>query len=465
MPAELADGVGAGVERLLAGRAAVGRVVGFGVGDAVDLEVEGAGVGGRDQVLHDLELAGLAGVRDRADDVVAGRRPGRSAGRRRRSGWRDDLLVRVGRVDAADRLLVVGEVGRAGAGALADRVGAGVERLLAGRAAVADVAASGSVTPSIWRSKRPGSVGRDEVLLDLELAGLARVRDRADDVRRRSSTLTVAGRRRRPAGGDDLLVGVGGVDAADRLLVVVEVGRRCRRPRRPVGAGVEGLLAGRAAVGRRSSASGSVTPSIWRSKLPGSVVGLEVLLDLELAGLAGVRDRADDVRSPVVDRDGQRAGVVGGLVRRPPVRVGRVDADDRLLVVGEVGGAVPADLADRVGAGVERSSRRSCRRRPRRRRSGSVTPSIWRSKRPGSAVGIEVLLDLELAGLAGVRDRADDVVAGSRPERSAGRRRRRAGRRPPGWRWPCRCSRSTSGSRRGRCAGAGRPRRPCGGRC
>ena len=69
---DLADGVGAGVEGLLAGRAAVADVVGVGVGGAVDLEVEPARVVGRAQVLHDLELAGLAGVGDRADDVGAG---------------------------------------------------------------------------------------------------------------------------------------------------------------------------------------------------------------------------------------------------------------------------------------------------------------------------------------------------------------------------------------------------------
>ena len=41
------------------------------VGGAVDLEVELAGVAGRVQVLDDLELAGLTGVGDRADDVGA----------------------------------------------------------------------------------------------------------------------------------------------------------------------------------------------------------------------------------------------------------------------------------------------------------------------------------------------------------------------------------------------------------
>ena len=53
----LADGVVAGVEGLLAGRAAVADVGRVGVGRAVDLEVEQAGVVGRAQVLLDLELA------------------------------------------------------------------------------------------------------------------------------------------------------------------------------------------------------------------------------------------------------------------------------------------------------------------------------------------------------------------------------------------------------------------------
>ena len=95
MPRDLADGVGAGVQRLLAGRAAVADVVAVGVGGAVDLEVEQARVVGRAQVLHDLELAGLAGVGDHADDVVAGvdldvRGPASSP------VWLSDHLVAVG---------------------------------------------------------------------------------------------------------------------------------------------------------------------------------------------------------------------------------------------------------------------------------------------------------------------------------------------------------------------------------
>ena len=53
--------------------AAVADVRALRIRVAVDLEVEPAGVAGRDQVLDDFELAGLTRVRDRADDVGAGR--------------------------------------------------------------------------------------------------------------------------------------------------------------------------------------------------------------------------------------------------------------------------------------------------------------------------------------------------------------------------------------------------------
>src|SRR5213593_3845801 len=56
----LADGVVAGGERLLAGRAAVTDVLGVGVGGAVDLEVELAAIGRGLELLDDLDLAGLA---------------------------------------------------------------------------------------------------------------------------------------------------------------------------------------------------------------------------------------------------------------------------------------------------------------------------------------------------------------------------------------------------------------------
>ena len=103
MPRDLADGVVAGVDRLLAGRAAVADVVGVGVGGAVDLEVEAARVGRRAQVLHDLELAGLAGVGDRADDVgavVTGTFSGPASSAP--SGRRDRLVAVVGSLQLID---------------------------------------------------------------------------------------------------------------------------------------------------------------------------------------------------------------------------------------------------------------------------------------------------------------------------------------------------------------------------
>ena len=93
-------------------------------------------VGGRAQVLRDLELAGLAGVRDHADDVGV-RRDGTVSGPPS-SPWSGRRRAGAVVVLADDRLLVVGQVG-AGAGGLTDGVVAGVEGLLAGRAAVTDV--------------------------------------------------------------------------------------------------------------------------------------------------------------------------------------------------------------------------------------------------------------------------------------------------------------------------------------
>jgi hypothetical protein len=60
--------VGAGLDR----RGAVAAVAGLRLdGLAVDLEVEAAGVRGREQLLLDGDLAGLALVRERAGDVLA----------------------------------------------------------------------------------------------------------------------------------------------------------------------------------------------------------------------------------------------------------------------------------------------------------------------------------------------------------------------------------------------------------
>ena len=107
--------------------------------------------------------------------------------------------------------------------------------------------ASGSVVPSIWRLNRPRVGARAEVLRDLELAGLARVGDHADDVGvGRDGDVQRAGV---VAGGlGDHGAGAVVVLAVDRLLVVGQVGVGAGGLADGVVAGVEGLLAGRAAV-------------------------------------------------------------------------------------------------------------------------------------------------------------------------------------------------------------------------
>ena len=123
--------------------------------------------------------------------------------------------------------------------------------------------------PSIRRLKRPVSVLGFEVLLHLELAGLARVGDQAHDVGasgdgdgQRSGV--VAGGRLGDHGAGAVVVA-----ADDRLLVVVQVGAGAGRLADGVVAGVEGLLAGRPAVA-----------DVGRVR-----VGRAVDLEVELAGV------------------------------------------------------------------------------------------------------------------------------------------------------------------------------------
>ncbi len=174
-----------------------------------------------------------------------------SAGRRRRVGDRagDRLVVVEGDVQraaaialgralaralavhAADRLLVVVEVGP-GAGRLADAVGASVEGERGGGAVVAGVALLGRAVD--LEVEQPGVVGGVEVLDHLDRPGLAGVGDRAGDRRRRRRRVTFSG---------PPLVAVGralaralAVHAArSTFVVVVEVGARCRRSRRRCG--------------------------------------------------------------------------------------------------------------------------------------------------------------------------------------------------------------------------------------
>ena len=197
-------------------------------------------------------------------------------------------------------------------------------------------------------------------------------------------TGTVSGPASSPVGVGDRGAGAVVVLADDRLLVV---GRSVSVPAvsPTVWSPVFSVSSPVEPPSPTSVASPSVVPSIWRLNRPPSVVGLEVLLDLELAGLTGVRDHADDVGAGG-DRDGQGAGVVAG--RAGDHRAGAVVglALDRLLVVGQVGvraggladGVVPVFS---VSSPVEPPS-------PTLVASPSVVPSIWRLNRPSSVLGL-----------------------------------------------------------------------------
>ena len=135
-----------------------------------------------------------------------------------------DLLVLVRRVDAYDRLLVVGQVGGAAAGRLADVVVAGVDGLLAGRAVVADavgVRVGGAVDLEV---EEAGIVVRDEVLLHLELAGGRLKGSHAERVQLVDVPESIA----------RSLTGIRGARLVDVVLVVPEVVLGVRKPLRRV---------------------------------------------------------------------------------------------------------------------------------------------------------------------------------------------------------------------------------------
>src|SRR5436190_1631468 len=319
---DLADGVVAGVERLLAGRAAVAGVRLLGRG--VDLEVEAAAVGGRDQVLDDLELAGLARVGDRADDVVAGADRHRQRAGRVGADRRDDGAAAVAGL-ALDRLLVVGEGGRRSrsSGDLADGVVAGVERLLAGRAAVAGVRLLGRGVDLEVEAEIGRASGRE--IDDLELAGLARVGDRADDVvagadRHRQRAGRVGADRR-----DDRVAAVAGLPLA-RLLVVGDAGV-CSRSAGDLAdgvvAGVERLLAGRAAVAGVRLLGRGVDLEVEAAAVGGRD---QVLDDLELACVTTVVERTSPILALLhVDRDGGLRAASRSAIRSRHTAIDRVE--------------------------------------------------------------------------------------------------------------------------------------------
>ena len=314
MPASLAHVVGAGVHDLGSGGAAVTDVVGVGVGDPVDLEVEEAGVGidrARHQVLDHGQAAGFPGVGDGADDglAVADGDVGQAGAV---AGGDHD----VGVVDALDGRVVVGQVG-AGAGHLAHVVGAGVHDLGSGGAAVTDVVGVGVGDPVDLEVEEAG-VGidraRHQVLDHGQAAGFPGVGDGADD------GLAVAdgdvGQAGAVAGGDH---DVGVVDALDGRVVVGQVGAGAGHLAHVVGAGVHDLGSGGAAV----------------TDVVGVGVGDPVDLEVEEAGVG-----IDRARHQVLDH-GQAAGFPG---------VG-VDAGDLLAEVDvDVDGAVGLVLCPFAGS-------------------------------------------------------------------------------------------------------------------
>ena len=176
--------------------------------------------------------------------------------------------------------------------------------------------------------------------------------------------------------------------AGDRLLVVGQRGAGAGRLGDVVGAGVDGLGAGAVTVGGvrlgRDVGGALLDRQVEQARV---VVGVQILLQLDLAGLADVERDADDVVA-VADVDVQRTGRVGSDRGDRLTGAVLVLADDRLLVVGQVG-AGAGGLGDVVGAGVDRGltgcatvggvvlGRRS-----------SVAPClIARSNRPGSSFG------------------------------------------------------------------------------
>ncbi len=216
---------------------------------------------------------------------------------------------------------------------------------------------------------------------------------------------------------------------------------------------------------RRSLASGSVLPSICRLNLPGSVFGLEVLADLELARLAGVRDHADDVgvRRDRDRRAARRLSLVGARPRSSPVPLSSLQTID-FGVLGQVG-PDHRGLPHRVAAGVQRLLA-----------GRSAVAHVLRACVRGAAVDLQVeparCRSLGLRSfctsslpvsrvLVIVQTMSEPVV--TLTSSGAALSAADAGRPPS--RCRCRpCSRSTSGSWRGRCRC--RPsRRRCGCRC
>ena len=278
-----------------------------------------------------------------------------------------------------------------------DTVWLPVVDLLEARVAVgvAGAAVRRTVVESILRSKRPGSVFGHQVLDDLDL-GLALVGDRAHDV---GAVGDVHGHRPGAgARGHDRAGAVAGL-ALDARRVVGQGRLAVGRLGHGVVTGVERLLAG---VPLWAASSFWTVLSILRSKRPASVVGLTFLTTSSLPGLAGVRDRAHDVRAvrdvhghrPCAGARGHdRAGAVGALA----LDGARVVSQRRLSVCGLGHGVVTRVerlLAGRVVVGGLVLL------------DGVVDPQV---EAAGVGRRVDLLHDLELAGLAGVRDRAHDV--------------------------------------------------------
>jgi len=251
----------------------------------LNLPVSGLRAAVGDDRLVELDLAQLARVGDRAEDLVAGVDDDVPAAGLVDRGVDVDRVLRVSDVVAVDRLRVVGQR-RGGALRLAEGVGEpGEDRLVAGRAAVADVRgradrgqALGDREVELAGLGLRAAVG-DDRLVELDLAQLARVGDRAEDlVAGVDDDVPAAGLVDRGVDVDRVLR-VSDVVAVDRLRVVGQRrGGALRLVEVVAEPGEDRLVAGRAAVAAFEAEPIGVRPwVIARLNLPVSVC--ELLLE------------------------------------------------------------------------------------------------------------------------------------------------------------------------------------------
>src|SRR3954451_22404993 len=375
--AGLADGAG-DRRAVVVGDLDVVQLALTGVRD-VEAEVERvARVGRRRTALDDLDARLELRVRERARDRLAGRR-------------RDGHAAARGLADRAVRAVDVGELvaERVGVG-LRDRVGlARLDRARVARA-VGEVEgrAVGALGERERRLRRRG-VGGHRRLGDDEL-GLAHVLDRADDV---------------------FVLADGDVDVARalghdvRALQALRVADVLGEVRAVLADGVRARRDGRLAVPAVAALRGDGRAVDLEVEAAGVRGGLEVLHDLDRAGLALVGERAGDrVADADLDAHAGAGGGPGAVAVRRAVAVDL--ADDALELVARVGvlGEDVVAVARVLGAGVG-VARERLRRRGRRAGALEVERAGPARRVPGVRCGgVEVEDVGRIAALVDLRD-------------------------------------------------------------